>query len=86
MSYSWLQWRESLVSHREEEAERDRMCQEDFEGCVGVSWMRTEESQSSSKGPCPELKSVDSPMCLGTIDVARSTEKVQQETLPLLGA
>lgn len=41
----------------ERKRQRDRMLEEGFEGCVGVSWMHVEESQSSSKGPCQELKS-----------------------------
>lgn len=41
----------------ERKRQRDRMLEEGFEGCVGVSWMHAEESQSSSKGPCQELKS-----------------------------
>lgn len=80
-SYSRLQWRESCVPQRG----RGRgigCAQEGFDGmCVGVSWMQAGESQSSSKRPCQELKSVDPPMCLGS---ARSTEMVQ-EALPHIG-
>jgi hypothetical protein len=63
MSYSWLQWKEGVLCLTERKRQRGRMCQEGFEGCVGVSWMQAEESQSGSKGPCQELKSVDSPLC-----------------------